>query len=391
MHVHQTIDLVASLRKYTPAGYLVAPARIARTGIQQYLAAELGITDGDPSRRVNVMRPESEVFDAAAMSSFEGVPLTIDHPAQFVSARNWKALAVGAMQRVRRDGEFLVGDVTVTDHEAIALIEAGKVQLSAGYEAFYDAAGGQTTDGEPYEFVQRAIRANHVALVDAARCGPVCRIADTTLKGASMKRITVDGIPFEADEPLAAAIEKLQASLDAQARTIADHKPPVVAALGRELSTEDAARLIADQATQIDALKRDVVTPDQRDTMVRVWAELLDSARRLVPGIATDGKTCDAIRREVVKALHRDHGRVIDTVLAGKTVDQADQEQLKTVYAVLAEVAKPAQDAAPPAADPLRVLASQPPARVGDAADADDPREAYMRRLANVFVPQTAS
>lgn len=390
MQVHQTIDLVASLRKYTPAGYLVAPARIARTGVQHYLAAELGVTDSDPGRRVGVMRPEAEVFDAQAVSSFEGVPLTIDHPAQFICAKNWRDHAVGSMQRVRRDGDFLVGDVTVTDHEAIALIEAGKVQLSAGYEAVYDASGG-TADGEPYEFVQRAIRANHVALVDAARCGPVCRIADTNPRGSSMKRITVDGIPFDAEEPLAAAVEKLSTQLADARKTISDHKPPVVMALGRELTTDDAAKLIADQATQIDALKRDVVTPDQRDTMVRVWAELLDSARRLVPGITTDGKTCDAIRREVVKSLHRDHGRVIDTMLAGKTVDAADQDLLKTVYAVLAEVAKPqVADAQAASDDPLRLLATAAPVRAADTA-ADDPREAYVRRLQNAFVPQPAS
>ncbi|MGL5729314.1 MAG: DUF2213 domain-containing protein, partial [Plesiomonas sp.] len=48
-------------REYTPEGFLRVPGHVARPGIQQYLASELGL-DGDPNRIVNVYRPPEEVF-----------------------------------------------------------------------------------------------------------------------------------------------------------------------------------------------------------------------------------------------------------------------------------------------------------------------------------------
>lgn len=48
---------VPSLREITPEGYLKVPGRVARVGIQQYLASELGLTDRPPGQIVNVYLP----------------------------------------------------------------------------------------------------------------------------------------------------------------------------------------------------------------------------------------------------------------------------------------------------------------------------------------------
>lgn len=59
------------------AGYLEAVARTARTGIQQYLGAELGRPDLGV---VNVYRDEAEVFSKASLNTFSKIPVTNDHP-----------------------------------------------------------------------------------------------------------------------------------------------------------------------------------------------------------------------------------------------------------------------------------------------------------------------
>ena len=60
---------ISSERTYTDEGFLVVPARISRTGIQEYLAVEMGLTDRDPNDIIRVYRPEEEVFSDLSLSS----------------------------------------------------------------------------------------------------------------------------------------------------------------------------------------------------------------------------------------------------------------------------------------------------------------------------------
>ena len=74
---------------------------IARTGKYIYAAGELGL-NGDPGRAVEVWRSEEEVFSPAAMASFEGKPVTDNHPPENVGPANHNAYARGHAQNVRR-------------------------------------------------------------------------------------------------------------------------------------------------------------------------------------------------------------------------------------------------------------------------------------------------
>lgn len=64
----------------TPEGFLIChDVPIARIGQQEYFAGELGL-DGDPDRLVQVQRRPEDVFDPAAVASFEGKDVTQNHP-----------------------------------------------------------------------------------------------------------------------------------------------------------------------------------------------------------------------------------------------------------------------------------------------------------------------
>ena len=72
-------------------GYLICRGvPVARSGTQLYLPAELGLPPGTVPDPVPVYRPEGEVFSPACMASFEGKPVTEDHPdlPEGVSAEN---------------------------------------------------------------------------------------------------------------------------------------------------------------------------------------------------------------------------------------------------------------------------------------------------------------
>ena len=69
-----------------PDGSIICTdAPIARTGEMEYLACELGL-DGDPERVVKVVREAEDVFDAAALASFEGAYVTDGHPPRLLTA-----------------------------------------------------------------------------------------------------------------------------------------------------------------------------------------------------------------------------------------------------------------------------------------------------------------
>ena len=75
----------------TGEGFLICKnVPIARTGIQTYRAADINL-DGDQDRTVDVKRYEEDVFDKAAIASFEGKPVTDGHPPENLSPANYAA------------------------------------------------------------------------------------------------------------------------------------------------------------------------------------------------------------------------------------------------------------------------------------------------------------
>jgi hypothetical protein len=159
----------------TPEGYLLATGvSIGRTGVMEYVAGETPLEVG-PDGLVRVAREADELFKPETIASFEGKPFTIRHPEDFVDISNWKVLAKGHMQNVRRGegdkNQDLIADLLITDKEAIVLIESGMRQLSCGYEAEYIKTG----EGQG---IQKNIIGNHVALVDEGRAGDAYKIKD---------------------------------------------------------------------------------------------------------------------------------------------------------------------------------------------------------------------
>ena len=173
----------------TPEGFLICPGvAIARTGSQRYMPDEVpeDLADGlDADAEVLVHRPESEVFAPRTLASFEGKPLTIDHPDEDVTPENWKELAVGHIQNVRRGSpdkgqqpDLVYADIVITRADAIEAVQNGLRELSCGYDAEYEAIS-------PGVGRQIHITGNHVALVEHGRAGARCRINDRAAPSAA--------------------------------------------------------------------------------------------------------------------------------------------------------------------------------------------------------------
>ena len=179
-----------------PHGYLwCRDVPLARTGTMDYAPYEVPDIPAAPGQRVvTVERTEDEVFHPDAIASFRGMPLTDDHPDDFVTAENYHRHAIGEIHDPRRgEGEHadcLVADLLVKDSTAIELIKSRrKRELSCGYDAAY-------TDVRPGYGRQINIRGNHVSLVDAGRAGPRIAIRDRLMPmlHTTRKRFTTDAL-----------------------------------------------------------------------------------------------------------------------------------------------------------------------------------------------------
>lgn len=154
---------------------------IGRTGKQLYGAADLPNLKPDKLGEIVVTRSPEQVFHPATLASFEGMSITILHPedengnVRLVNPENWKELAVGHLQDIRRgtgeQSDLMLADLIVKDESAIQLIEDGLREVSCGYDAEYE----QTELGKAE---QVDITGNHVALVPKGRAGNRCAIGD---------------------------------------------------------------------------------------------------------------------------------------------------------------------------------------------------------------------
>lgn len=166
----------------TPEGFLICHSvPICRTGEQEYLPREIGVEE-EKRPIITVLRTPEEVFKPAAIASFEGKPVTEDHPPVPLDSSNYSTYTKGAVQNVRRgtgeDDDKLVCDIVLYDSVLISKVEAGKREISCGYDCKYIPNGDGT-------YHQADIIGNHVAIVDSGRAGHDVAIKDAKPKGGT--------------------------------------------------------------------------------------------------------------------------------------------------------------------------------------------------------------
>lgn len=162
-------------------------AAIGRTGWQEYMPKELGLQGNIP---VQLYRSEEEVFNPASIASFEGKPVTDEHPQSWVSPENINSYMRGVTTNVRRgidaDSDLLLADLIIYDPVIISGIEAGKKELSGGYD--YDCVPLE----QEGRYAQINIRGNHVAIVREGRAGYRVAVKDSKPKNERGKPMRVD-------------------------------------------------------------------------------------------------------------------------------------------------------------------------------------------------------
>lgn len=322
-------------RVETPEGFVRVKARFARSGIQQYLAGELKLTDKNPRDIINVYRPPDEVFSDESMGTFAGVPVTNNHPNVMLDSMNTKEFMVGfSGDTITRDDNYMIGTITLTDGKAIAAFKNGKKEISNGYRADLEWTPGTTPDGEKYDGVQRRIRGNHIALVDMGRCGPACRIMDhgsdhmdCGCKGTDkMPDVTVmvDNVAFSMTDQVASVVNNILSQRDT-ART-------ALTTAQNDIATRDAT--IAGLRNDLQAAQNAMPTGAALDALIVERSDVLGKAQAILgKDVALAGLPTGDVKK-----------RAVDKVL-GDTAKDYTPEQVSAAFAAISVSIK---------ADPVR-------------------------------------
>ena len=370
-----TTEKISPLKEKTPEGYLLCrDVPISRVGSFEYSAAEVGLPN--IGHAVQVWRPEEQIFNPETIASFAAKPVVIGH-ARFADPDNWREIAVGTTQNVRRGegdkSDFLLADLLLTDRKAIEAVESGDLkEVSCGYDA--------DTQETPQGIEQIGIVGNHVALVVSARCSG-CKIGDgsmTTSLKTRLRKLFRDGNEDAFNEE----VDKLQVQ-DDDAPDAAPAPAPTPTLEERLAKLEAAVAAIAKAQTQkpvgdadTPPAPDDTVDPGDDDELIDDpdAQAIIGDAEALCPGMKKpvgDAKGGKFTRNQIE--------RVMRTALKGAGVQQfGDSSELDSM----------ALDIAFKAAVAMSKSGKNPRAsgtRYGDSAEDSVNSIAYVQKKLNDF------
>ena len=317
--------LSENISRREPEGYLLClNVPVARTGTQEYMPEELGLTGSDP---VPVFRSETEVFAPETVASFEGMPVTNDHPPDGVDIENIRRLQMGHAHNVRRgtgeESDLLLADLIITDPRLIDAIMDGKREISCGYTYELAEENGQ--------YYQRKIRGNHIAVVDAGRAGPRVSIKDEKPEKPAERRTSMK-------KPLCKILARMAKDGDVEAvaeiiEEIVGEAPEVPAEEVAEV-VEEAAEAVAaaeEEPVTVEVPENHIVTIDE-DTLGGIIQRLDQLIALLTPAAPATDEEPDAAE-EV--------SEVVEEVLEAVQAEEVPADVAEEIAGMVAEILDP--------------------------------------------------
>lgn len=304
----------------TAEGYIDVVAPITRTGVFTYKNA-------DGTEQLELRLPE-HVFSAASLATFDGQPLTMDHPG-LVTAESFRDHVVGVVMAPKQDGDHMSARIRVMDLGAVKAVEAGKRDLSNGYDTKLIPIPGGVFQREDYEggapvkahFLQTEIVGNHTAIVSKGRAGTarLDSAGDELLAGETMDPKDIEIATLKAELE---AFNKIKT--DAEAAALAKVKAD--AAEAESLRAQLSVFQVADKARAHKSLVDKIVSIVKKD---RAELEKMDDAALMrayiavaVPAMKTDALTGEALIGAFTAAQSLEATRVDSSIdaanIAGK-------------------------------------------------------------------------
>jgi len=297
-------------------GFLHSKVSICRSGIQEYLGSEIGLTGDDAKKMFNVLRHPDDVTSDESLATYKNLVVTDDHPSEgWVNVDNIKEHQRGQLSETgiddTQDEVHVYGIMTITDANLIEKAMNGKVEVSLGYARELIAEDG-VYNGIPYQYKYTNIIANHLSVVDRGRCGASCAIAndkkdviildEEQKKEGVLVKIMINGVEFEVSEEVGAAIMAERKSKETEANDMEEEMVK---------KTEDMEELETanDKLTaKVDGLNAKLATTndskmsdDDLNKMVSERASLVSFAMGIVGDAMPESTEPMAIKKAVVE------------------------------------------------------------------------------------------
>lgn len=280
-------------KKINDNGYLVLKCIFARIGIQERFGAEIS-EDFEASKLYKEYRSPKEIFKKEVLESFQRVVITNDHPNETLTNKNTKYHAIGFVSSIVEviDNAYLQCEITIYDLSAIDDISSGKVELSAGY--LYSII---MVENSEYDYIQTDIKPNHIAIVHAGRCGPVCSIAfdknSNLNKGENMKKVVFKVKQPDGTDKIIIEIEVSEDSFEA-VQSVAN-------TIYEMSSTVCTANKGADE--ELESLKEEVSSKDEEVTTLKEANDKLQAELDTKKPVAMDSAKIQKIATDLASVM----------------------------------------------------------------------------------------
>lgn len=166
---------------------------LSKEGVFLYRGNQIILPDGSRASETDdlipVYRPADELSNPEAIDSFKLVPWVDEHTMLgseelgLTPAERKGVSGVVGEDVYFKDG-VLYGNIKAFSENLARKIENGKKELSLGYRCSYERSSGEW-NGQKYDYIQRNLRGNHLALVDKGRMGAEVRVMDSQETGIS--------------------------------------------------------------------------------------------------------------------------------------------------------------------------------------------------------------
>lgn len=284
-------------------GFLYTEAVTGRTGVLHYRNA-------DGSARRELRLPE-EAGSPQTLASMVGKPVVVTHSGGMVNKRTAKSRTVGTLISARFDNGLTYNSMVIHDAAGQQAAKTTHPELSQGYRldleersGYYSAAANEISDTpkqgfEPFDYIQRNLRVNHLALVPKGRAGAVARLnldGDEELSTDEDRKMPTiklaNGVEVEVVEEVAQHVSALQTRMD-----------------GAEASLSTTKGTLAAITADRDALKTQVDGIDDKLKQARLdAADELRATAKLHMSVAhkvteVEGKTDTEVKTAFVKAV----------------------------------------------------------------------------------------
>ena len=295
-------------------GYMqVVDNPISKVGVFDYLGSEIAGHDLDGSAIFGVYRPDEELSNQDTIDSFKLMPFIDDHEilGDNAMAPEKKGIQGYIGESVYFDSPFLRGNIMIPSRAAQSAIDSGKIELSPAYRCVYEKKDG-VFDGKAYQFIQRNIRANHLALVAEGRTGPDVAVLDhrtITIDSSRLKPMEFTPEQLAQIKALIMEVMAAAAATDAPkeepAKTAEDAPADVPASEDADPKTEptaeDATKAAMDGLrAEIAKLRAEQVKPITADAMMSMIADrdsLAKSVSHFVGTFEHSSMTADGVAK----------------------------------------------------------------------------------------------